>query len=353
MRKEIKYLFTIGICLSITSIFYKVSSPEKDYKDKDQDFKTWPSEIQKKYIEWSWDYGKVGQSPEEVKKRREIWYNNYINLEKYKKNSKSFKKKIWKLTLTEFGDLTDEEFVFKISGVVGLGNEAKPNNFVKFDNPADLEIDWSSKFGREPIYQGFCKASWAIVTSEALDIAYQVQTGQKEHFSAQQLLDCTPGLSQDGCKGGTIQKAFNYILKQNGLAKEKDYLYTGVAKSCRNSLPQPNLEMKEPRLGYVFPKNEKEILKGLRQGPVIAHVNALCLKNYKNGIFNSEDVCSSDEESLNHSVLIVGAGIENGIKFWKVRNTWGEEWGERGYFRVERIGGDGLMGINVYPLVFM
>ena len=46
---------------------------------------------------------------------------------------------------------------------------------------------------------------------------------------------------------------------------------------------------------------------------------------------------------INHSILIVGWGVEDGVKYWTCRNSYGPNWGKQGYFRIRR-------GMNDYGI---
>jgi len=54
----------------------------------------------------------------------------------------------------------------------------------------------------------------------------------------------------------------------------------------------------------------------------------------------------------NHYITCVGWGTQNGIDFWIIKNSWGEDWGEDGYFRIKRgINSRGFNTLVLYPLL--
>lgn len=71
----------------------------------------------------------------------------------------------------------------------------------------------------------------------------------------------------------------------------------------------------------------------LQRGPIACRIAAtVALHDYTGGIFTDE----SWPTGINHDVSVVGFGVEDGVKFWNVRNSWGSSWGESGFFRVVR-----------------
>jgi C1A family cysteine protease len=90
----------------------------------------------------------------------------------------------------------------------------------------------------------------------------------------------------------------------------------------------------------------------LEQGVVVGMMNATDLSSseYSSGIYSYAS-CPNCSPCVNHAILIVGWGTENGIDYWIIKNSWGTSWGESGYFRMKR---DNMCGINswfYFPIV--
>lgn len=98
--------------------------------------------------------------------------------------------------------------------------------------------------------------------------------------------------------------------------------------------------------GYYGAGHETSMLVELQKGPIVVGLNApATLYMYKSGIFSHSMAPDTAEgevtpisrwERTNHAVVCVGYGVEGGVKYWKLRNSWGTQFGEDGYFRMVR-----------------
>ena len=79
---------------------------------------------------------------------------------------------------------------------------------------------------------------------------------------------------------------------------------------------------------------------------VSIEADKLCFQFYTEGIF-ANTKCGT---SLDHAVLTVGWGIENGTEYWVVKNSWNTTWGDQGYIRIAIVDGDGYCGVQMEPL---
>jgi len=70
-----------------------------------------------------------------------------------------------------------------------------------------------------------------------------------------------------------------------------------------------------------------------QRGPIACGIAVpQSLENYTSGIY--ED--TTGDHNIVHDISVVGFGVENGTKYWVVRNSWGSHWGESGFVRVVR-----------------
>ena len=80
-----------------------------------------------------------------------------------------------------------------------------------------------------------------------------------------------------------------------------------------------------------------------QNGPIVCGISATdSFNSYSSGVLHD----TSGSITINHYVSIVGWGVDGSTKFWRVRNSWGSNWGESGYFRIIR--GVNNLGIESY-----
>lgn len=207
--------------------------------------------------------------------------------------------------------------------------------------------------------QGWCGASWAFSTlGVAQDrLAVESQGNESVDLSPQNLISCDRR-GQSGCKGGHVDRAWQY-LRRVGVVNEGCYGYesgtTEKVPACR--IPKvaslqnlrcvadgavyqrPDLYRTEP--AYRISGKEEDIQwEIMTNGPVQAMMKVQRdLFMYGGGVYAASSFTQGG--SATHSVRILGWGEEpsysgQSTKYWLVANSWGTQWGEDGLFRIRR-----------------
>jgi C1A family cysteine protease len=243
----------------------------------------------------------------------------------------------WTMGVNQFADLSPAEFK------AYLGLKPRNNSYLRSKNLADLphappnDVDWVSKGAVTPIKdQAQCGSCWAFSTTGSMEGAFQIATGKLNSLSEQQLVDCAGSSGNQGCNGGLMDDAFNWIVSHQGLGSESSYPYTARDGTCRDVPSVSSIK------GFKdLPQGDEDaLMTALQTQPVSIAIEAdqSGFQMYKSGVFKGP--CGAN---LDHGVLLVGAGSDNGVDYWRVKNSWGTVWGDAGYIRMVR--GENMCGL--------
>ena len=230
------------------------------------------------------------------------------------------------------------------------------------ENTLPLNWDWRNVGGisyvPEPLSQGDCGSCYTFSTIQSLESRLRIKTNNKDHtqFSIQFPLSCN--FYSEGCDGGYPILVAKF-LSEFELVPKKCFEYTATNNKCSNVCDNYQLyplRYKVSEYGYLGgfygATNEILMMKEIRaRGPIPGNMKVPFSFNfYKEGIFSTNELKYNSKslskvrlvdmnlsfESVDHSVVLVGYGEENGVKYWIGMNTWGKEWGEGGYFKIIR-----------------
>lgn len=298
------------------------------------------------------NYNNIKLSKEEYEYREKIFLKEYTRVIMH--NEKNLP---WKEKLNHMSHLTNEEkkdFLGLNKAFTQQNHKNYLNNY-HYTNTIPKSVDWRQKGVVSSVKdQGHCGSCWAFASTATIESHVAINTGKLFDLSPQQIASCTPNPNNCGgsgnCEGATSELAFDYVANSNGLLEEYQYSYTsyyGVESTCNipeGGVPKAKID------GYnKLPSNNYQALlyAVATHGPIAISVDASNWHAYSSGIFNG---CNQANPDINHAVVLVGYGEENGQKYWLVRNSWSASWGENGYIRLYRSDDeDDNCGIDVTP----
>jgi len=254
--------------------------------------------------------------------------------------------------LNQFADMNTAEFSEHISCLDYTNQTASENVFVPTQEQIEalpVAVNWATVGAVTPIKnQGQCGSCWAFSATGSLEGANCIFNGKNlQSYSEQQLVDCSGSYGNQGCNGGLMDYAFEYV-EANGIELESTYPYTAVDGTCEYS----KASVVFTNTGYtdVTANNQVALATAVAQQPVSVAIEAdqSVFQLYTKGVITSSK-CGT---SLDHGVLAVGYGTSGSQPYWIVKNSWGASWGNAGYVWIAKSASTntpGICGISMDP----
>ncbi|VDK72173.1 unnamed protein product [Onchocerca ochengi] len=238
--------------------------------------------------------------------------------------------------ISKFADWSDKEFNAFSGPLLG------PNRHVfrSYDTswirvipdgtPYPPSWDWRKKGGvtavKEQSYD--CNSCYAHSVAAVIESLYAIKYRRYISISEYEMLDCDH--NNNGCKNGSIKNSMEHG-KYFGFTQMMNYptllgnnyfcpLYNKIfIRKLYRIDPDPNLMA-------WFVANVAPVASNL----ALPKRHAF----YKSGVLPDTSECRTMK--LNHAAVIIGYGTENGKKYWLMKNSWGDWWGDQGFFKIER-----------------
>uniref|UniRef100_A0A2A4J9U5 Uncharacterized protein n=1 Tax=Heliothis virescens TaxID=7102 RepID=A0A2A4J9U5_HELVI len=286
------------------------------------------------------EHGKEYASDEEKAERFEIFKENLRRANELNQQSEHTE-----FGITQFSDLTHDEFIQFATGlpanITEMANSCRMVTDEQVPNvQAPESHDWRDyNIVSRVKNQGQCGSCYTFSSTGNIESHYAKKYQKMVDLSEQQILDCDSG--SGGCQGGFMTSAFSSIIQMGGIETESSYPYVARRQYCQFT---PQRVVVQLSGCYQFNLRSQEKLKQLLYaiGPISIGVKAANFNAYRGGVMR-DNVCNY--KKVNHAILLVGYGVENGVPYWLAKNSWAESFGEGGYIKFERGEGKDSCGV--------
>jgi cathepsin L len=238
--------------------------------------------------------------------------------------------------MNKFGDLSNAEFVAIFNGFKMPAVRPSAPQFVPLKGQALPDSkDWRDAGAVTAVKnQEQCGSCWSFSTTGSVEGCHKISAGTLVSLSEKNLMDCSWSQGNQGCNGGLMTSAMDYIISNKGIDTEASYPYVAVSShTCKYNAANKGSTL----ASYTNVKegSESDLQNAVNTAPTSVAIDAShnSFQFYSSGVYY-EKSCSPTQ--LDHGVLAVGWGTSSGSDYWIVKNSWGTDWGQDGYIWMSR-----------------
>ncbi|CAM9194486.1 unnamed protein product [Heterosigma akashiwo] len=257
--------------------------------------------------------------------------------------------------ITKYSDLSHTEFksrnALRLDPFSAMLKAAK--NVVDFNNYDTKSIpdrfDWRDYGAVTSVKnQMFCGNCWAWAAAADMEGTWFIAGHDLVDVSVQEMTSCAT--ASECCDGGMMSFGFEYAIKSGGAMIDSDYPFedsNGYCTACQENLVSAaDRPVKISSWTMIEGTGDDLRAQLMAYGPISIGINATPMQFYQGGVDEHSDC---DPAGLDHGVLLVGFGTTSGgEKYWIIKNSWGADWGEQGYYRIaDKYGACGIGEISM------